>query len=89
MNIGQLIGELQLKAEGILPGLVAPGPRSRTRGVRMPQALAIAQAEGIIGRRHLSERLGISLENADNLLFRMAKEGKLEKVSAGKYRVPQ
>lgn len=89
MNLGQLVGELRLKAEGALPGVPLPGKRSRARGVRFDQALAIGRARGgDIVARDLMHELGISRQNADNLLYRMVKEGKMEKVGYGKFRVP-
>lgn len=94
MNLGQLIGELRMRAEGTpsAPLVVAskdaaPSATKAARG-RAVEVLELARTRPSVGCRDLVAALGISSGNASVLLSNMAKAGQLVRAARGEYRIP-
>lgn len=92
MNLGQLIGELRLEAEGIDPGggqrapNLAPiaKPVGRVVRNRRQQIEALIAQRGSVGASDLTKALGITPVNAGVMLLSMYKAGQLAR-SGEKY----
>lgn len=89
MNLGQLIGEMRMKAEGIEHRTEAPVLKVEPtrRPDRQTQVLELARRPGGVACRDLVAALGISGGNASVVLFTMHQIGKLNRTGErGQYR---
>lgn len=93
MNLGQLIGELLMRAEGIEPrSEPAPevGPtKPRVWGARHEQVLALAKTRSPLTYSDLVDALAINEGLARQILGRLEAKGKLVRVSRGNYALPE
>ena len=94
MNLGQLIGELQIRAAGEVSGglRVAPPPVGlkpmKTRSVnRQADILELIRAKGSVSYLELASALGITANNASVMLLTMCRLGRVRRSGTkGSYR---
>lgn len=92
MNLGQLIGELRLRAElaEAGAGIEAPParrPRQAPKGERRQRVLEVTAERGAITLRDVTDALGITPGNASVILYSMHRAGDLVREgSHGSYR---
>lgn len=81
MNLGQLIGELRMRAEAAEEAAshsgAQPAPAHRYRVDRRAQIIALARERGSIRCRDLVAAFGITQSNAGVMLLTMHRDGDL------------
>jgi len=92
VNLGQLIGELRMKAEGVSVSPATNEARKADRGLvplhradRRAQILALVDERGSVVCRDLVAALGITGGNASVMLLTMARTGKLKRTGETYY----